>query len=104
MSKFVTTTNGNLIWKSKEPPPKELEGYDVDPMDDKVFIPRWPKCIYREEKKMKLPCGRLRDGKYCSLKNLPFLVLSGCVGCKERVAEVIPLQMTNSPENQDDTL
>lgn len=82
---FIRAGNGFLIWKGKGKPPNQVDGYEPDPMEPGTFKPVWVKCIYRETKRVRLRCGKMKTTDYCQLMNIPFITREYCKNCNRRV-------------------
>jgi len=78
---YTKLNDGTIIY-IRGVPPKQLEGYEVDPNNAKRFLPIIPPCIYRDTRNVKLLCGKLTGYYYCILKKCEVTRLF-CSQCKE---------------------
>jgi len=73
---------GDLVF-SKPTPNPDPERYIQDKDNPLVFRPRFPLCIYQEERTKIYPCKKVGKFRYCNLKRVP-VVAQYCWTCKER--------------------
>ncbi len=72
--------SGDMLYKINEIVPEEIEGYKREGnLFRLVYLP----CVYREDKKIRLICGKIRMYEYCRIKDTLVSKLY-CSQCKER--------------------
>lgn len=77
---YVKLVDGTIIYVRGKPGP--IPGYEVDPENEKRFLPIIPECDYRDSKSVKLACGKLKGHYCCTLKQCEVTRLF-CSQCKE---------------------
>ena len=70
---MVIDKQGRKIFAHKGDPPPDEDGYERDPGDPYILIPKFIECKHRKFSQRILPCGKINQFYYCNEFNMVVL-------------------------------